>query len=755
MSQATITPTDLVSCDQEPIHAPGSIQPHGVLMVLEPDTLKVLQVSENLQEFLGLDVEALLKRSLAGGLGQYGELLEVDLQRSQLSTAPVYLRTISAAGTNQTYSAYNVLAHKNSDGLVIIEFEGSAADPGAGLFRDFYPLVTGFVRELQTVRDRQALTDLAAREVRRITGFDRVLIYAFDSEWNGEVIAEDRNDYLPSYLEHRFPAADIPSQARELYRLNRVRLIPTGEYQPVPIFPSETSGRDQPLDLSFAVLRSVSPVHLEYMRNMETASSMSVAILRGGQLWGLISCHHHAPKPIAYDVRIACDFLAQVLSVQLEAREHNEEYAERIRLKDIEGHLLARMTRTDNFVHGLVEGASDLLTFGGANGVAVLFDGDSRALGATPPEAEIRKLVDWLGEQGDQEITYTDRLSSIFPDAKSYEDVASGLLAVRISKLYRSYIMWFRPEVVQTIKWGGPPQQKLETIGPNGVRLHPRKSFETWCEIVRGRSLPWTKAHLDAAVDLRNSVVGIVLRKAEELAELTGELERSNRELEAFSYSVSHDLRAPFRHIVGFGELLREQESQNLSDTGQRYVRTIIESAQYAGALVDSLLNFSRIGRTSMSIVPVDMNELVQEVIRELKAEQDHNVVWKVSPLAGSQGDPVMLRLVWRNLLGNAIKYSRRRDPSIIEVGADDGIKGETVYWVRDNGVGFDMQYVNKLFGVFQRLHRMEDFEGTGIGLANVRRIISRHRGKTWAEGAVNHGATFYFTLPPAGENEA
>lgn len=754
---STVQASDLTTCDQEPIHAPGSIQPHGVLLVLDSASGSILQASTNLKSCFGVDAESVLKGTLRDVLGHVlSETLNADLERSDLTSTPVYLRTIRSAYEQSPFSGYNSLAHKNKDGLTILEFEGSLVRNDTELFRDFYPLVTAFVSELQGVRSVASLADLAAREVRRITGYDRVLIYAFDPDWNGEVIAESRNEKLPSYMEHRFPAADIPSQARELYRLNRMRLIVSSDYEPVPILASRTQNIDQLLDLSFSVLRSVSPIHLEYMRNMETASSMSVSIIRDGKLWGLISCHHHTPRHVSYDIRVACDFLAQVLSVQLDAQQHNEEFAERIRLKSIESRLLAYMAREENFVDGLMRAPDDLLTFGSAHGAAVLHDGDCRFVGMTPSEIDVRQLVDWLADRGDQEITHTDRLASIFPPAADYEAVASGLLAVRISKLYRSYLLWFRPEVIQTIKWGGQPPEKPPLGSFDGIRLHPRKSFETWCETVRGRSLPWSKSQVEAAAELRNSVVGIVLRKAEELAEITGELERSNRELEAFSYSVSHDLRAPFRHIVGFAELLREQEAPRLSETGQRYTRTIIESAQYAGTLVDSLLNFSRIGRTAMNFVSINMNELLQEVVAELKAEQpERNITWKISRLGAVHADPVMMRLVWRNLLSNAIKYSRQRDPAVIEIGSEIGPTGETRFWIRDNGVGFDMKYANKLFGVFQRLHRMEDFEGTGIGLANVRRIVSRHRGKTWAEGAIDRGSTFYFTLPPPGENEA
>jgi signal transduction histidine kinase len=233
--------------------------------------------------------------------------------------------------------------------------------------------------------------------------------------------------------------------------------------------------------------------------------------------------------------------------------------------------------------------------------------------------------------------------------------------------------------------------------------------------------------------------------------ERTAQLQEALQELESFSYSVSHDLRAPLRHITGFAQLLERKAGAKLDDTSRGYLRTIISAAQQGGTLVDDLLSFSRMGRAELRQSRVELQELVDEVRRELQVDtQDRTIEWRIGPLHAVQADPALLRQVIRNLLGNAMKYTRPKPQALIEVGSRISA-GDVEVWVRDNGVGFEMQYVDKLFGVFQRLHTAEEFEGTGIGLANVRRIISRHGGRTWAEGAVGQGATFHFTLPRAG----
>jgi len=239
-----------------------------------------------------------------------------------------------------------------------------------------------------------------------------------------------------------------------------------------------------------------------------------------------------------------------------------------------------------------------------------------------------------------------------------------------------------------------------------------------------------------------------MFRSMQEVQAANQQLRAANGELEAFSYSVSHDLRAPLRHIDGFADLLGNHANAVLDDKGRRYLKTISDSAKRMGALIDDLLVFSRIGRAEMRRTNVDLNALADEVIEELRVETDgRNVVWKRQDLPLVEGDPALLRQVWVNLFSNAVKYTRPRDPAVIEIGCMQA-SGENTIFVRDNGVGFEMAYVGKLFGVFQRLHRGDEFEGTGIGLANVRRIISRHGGRTWAEGKPGEGATFYFSLP-------
>lgn len=735
MSSALNTELPLDTCAQEPIRIPGHIQPHGAMLVCDGTDLTILQASVNAADLLGF-AGAVINRSLHEICGRdFADHVQAWLNAQDVPL----LRTAAVNGR-----MLQILGHRTRQG-VILEFEQAPQSEGETL-EALYPRIGHFMEELQDLPGVEETCAAAAREFRRISRFNRVLVYRFDAEWNGEVLAEDGDGVLPSYRGLRFPASDIPAQARDLYRTNRLRLIPDANYEPVPLQPASNPIDDRPLDLSFAALRSVSPVHLQYMRNMGTLASMSISILVDGRLWGLVSCHNAAPRRVNAQVRSACDLLGIVLSHQIGARERSAYAARRITLKQLEARLLVHLTEAETMAAAFVTHASLWREFADAAGVALLTDTGTTCVGETPPPARIHRLAECIEQRGAEDCFVTSSLAQLWPEFADIVDTASGVLAISISQLHRSYIFWFRPEVVRTVHWAGDPHKAVPSMSEP---LRPRHSFASWAEQLRQRAEPWSLAHIDAATEFRTAMINIVLRRAEERAALTSQLQRSNRELESFSYSISHDLRAPFRHIVGYTQLLRDRE-ETLSEKGLHYLESINEAAATAGQLVDDLLSFSHLGRTSLEQTDVDMNKLVQEVLRTVEPDiRDRDIVWHVSALPPSWGDAALLRQALVNLIENAIKYSRPRSPAIIHISGSCS-ESECVYEVRDNGVGFDMAYVHKLFGVFQRLHRMEDFEGTGIGLALTKRIVERHGGWIRAEGQVDGGATFRFGIPRA-----
>lgn len=729
------------ACAKEPIHIPGSIQPHGFMLVFDEGRGCVVQASENVQDWLGLPASELIGLPFER-LFEHAAVLQGRLQGLALEDPnPFHLGDVRFAIGQERSLPVAMMVHRH-DQVLIAEFE--PASDAISAYGNFYPLVRSFVARLQDADNVDELCRHAVQEMKRITGFGRVKAYRFDAEGNGLVLAEEADEGYPRYLGLCFPASDIPPQARALYRANRIRVIEDVHYTPSPLYPAQNPLTGRPLDLSFAALRSVSPVHLQYMRNMGTLASMSVSIVVRGELWGLISCHDLHPRGVGFQTRTACEMLGSVLSLQIESREAHDRTEHLLSLRQHIVQMLSAMADRDSISGGLLAQPETFLGFAKASGAAIISAARCDLVGETPPQAQVTALVHWLSQRPGINVFHSDNVGRDIDELPELARHAAGVLAVAISQIHSHYLVWFKPEQARTVEWAGRPEKSVDPSGG----LSPRHSFERWQQTVRGYSSPWDPLEIEGVWELRTAVLGIVLRKAEEMAVLASELKKSNKELEAFSYSVSHDLRAPLRHIAGYAELLGEFEGSRLSERGLRFLDHIGESARFAGTLVDNLLSFSQMGRAALRFSDVDLQALVDAILKEMEPDLvGRNIQWHIAGLPTLIADAAFLHLAMRNLLANAVKYSRDRDPAVIEVSArTEG--DEVVVTVSDNGVGFDMAYAGKLFGVFQRLHRMEEFEGTGIGLASVRRIIERHDGRVWAEGRVGEGARFHFALP-------
>jgi light-regulated signal transduction histidine kinase (bacteriophytochrome) len=741
----TAVQADVTSCASEPIHIPGGIQPHGLLLVINSADMRVVQASENaIDRFaLGRDFgnATAMTSSVAAVVGpdiaeRLHALQNADIER------PILIGSFELGD-----EWFDAILHR-SNAMLLLELErvDSAASSKEESLSALQSIVNNFAKQLLPLQDIPSLCQFAAEEMHRIAKFGRTLVYCFDSDGHGEVMGEVVNPGYDSYLGHRFPASDIPAQARSLYRVNHIRIIPDASYTPSRLAPPVNPVDERPTDLTFATLRAVSPIHLEYMRNMGTAASMSVSIVVRNQLWGLISCHDRSPRHLPFGVRTACEHLGQLLSLQVEAKETNVEAEHGLELRRTLVSLVAAMAESGGALESLLDCPDDLLRFAAATGAAVVADGRVRSIGETPPDDVILQLAEYLSTLR-QELWSSERLQRDWPASSEWPANIGGALAISVSQLHRNFVIWFRPELVQTIKWAGDPSKPMDEHGQS-ARLHPRKSFATWREQLRGQSARWRDSELRAASEFRHALLNLVLRRAEEVASLAGELGRINSELEAFSYSVSHDLRAPLRHITGYADLIGEYEANAMSERGHRFLGNIKDSARFAGQLVDALLAFSQMGRSTLRPTDLNMKALVEGIIRNLRLQKiATDAEWKVGDLPIVRADPVFMQVALENLIGNALKYSATRAPARIEISGES--TGDShIIRVTDNGVGFDMKYVDKLFGVFQRLHRADEFEGTGIGLASVRRAVERHGGTVHASGKIDHGATFTIVLP-------
>ncbi|WP_126628139.1 ATP-binding protein [Dictyobacter alpinus] len=748
---------DLTNCEREPIHIPGSIQPHGVLFVLNIPSLQITQVSNNTQDLLGIAPERLLQQDLAAFLPaeQITELRDA-LQLAEVEAAnPLLITPQIGHGEEQAFDGviHRVVGHEQE--LLLLELE-VAPDKHKLHVPNFYQIMRTSTTVLQGASSLFDLCQFSAEAVRKLTGFDRIMIYRFHEDWHGEVIAEARNEDMEPYLGLHYPASDIPSQARELYRHNWLRLIADVAYQPAAIIPTDSPLTQHPLNLSSAVLRSVSPMHIQYLKNMGVAASMSISILKDNQLWGLISCHHNQPKFVPYTIRAACEFLGQLLSLQIVAREDVDDYAYEMKIKDRQAQVLAAMRGEHGHYQQLLERPQQLLQLVGAQGAAFFFDDSYTAVGKAPDATDGRRIVAWLQSNIHADIFVTDSLSRHWPEAEQLKERASGLLAISIPSLQSSYVLWFRPEVIHEVTWGGDPHKPVQTQEGSPV-LHPRTSFASWSETVNLQSQPWKAVEVDAARAIRSAIIDRVLQdlveqRARDLQEMNKFLADSNEELDAFAYIVSHDLKEPLRGITNYVHILKEDYAEYLDAEGVGRLNTLLHLTQRLDILIDSLLHYSRVGRVNLAFAQTDLNAVLENALAMVQNRiQEKQMIIRIPrPLPTVWCDRARIGEIFTNLISNALKYNDKPD-KWIEIGYQQSAadpQAPLVFYVRDNGIGIRDRYFDLIFQIFKRLHGRDKFDGgAGAGLTIVKRIVERHGGKIWLESTYGEGTTFYFTL--------
>ena len=744
---------NLTNCDREPIHTINHIKPDGALLVFNPDDLTIVQASENTSTLFGRAALDLIGQSAEGifAPAQLEELRKNTLE-GNLDSGPLYLFTSPIDGQGLFY----VVAHIYR-GLLLVEIEPTLSDDVAS---NYYRLIHKTLARFEEAATVKAFAQIVCEEVRRINGFDRVMVYKFLKDDSGEVIAESiapeiREQWEP-LLGLRYPASDIPKQARALFILNPLRLIPDAGYVPCPLVPAVSTLTGKPCDMSYAFLRGVSPMHVEYMRNMGVSASMSLAILKNGALWGLIACHHHAPHRVPYDVRTACEFLARVVSLQVTGKEINEQGEYRRQIEETNQSLLQNIARKHTLISALLDCNPNVTTLIECGGCAVLLGGECYLSGNTPDESQVRALAEWLttnhNDSHAEKIYATETLAAVYENARAFQVTACGLLALRIAYGGGGYLLWFRPEVIQTVQWAGDPVKQRQPGSEN--QITPRNSFALWQETVRNTASEWQPIEIEAVRRLHVSVIEAMARFAEELAQANERLFKSNEELDSFAYIASHDLKEPLRGIHNFSNFLKEDYGDLLPEEGQGHLKTVLKLSRRMEALIDSLLHYSRAGRLEVTSTKCDLNMVLNEVLETsyLRIRETGAEVRIPRPLPSAFCDRTQIAEVFHNLIQNALKYNDRPE-KWLEIGFLDSspktVNDSITFYVKDNGIGIEADQREVVFHIFRRLHGRDEYGGGyGAGLTIAHKIVGRHEGRMWVESVVGEGSTFYFTLP-------
>lgn len=498
----TTETVNLDNCDREPIHIPGRIQSFGYLIAATAGW-SVNHVSRNIGEIIQADPEAMVGQRLSDHIR--GDTLHDIRGRVQILAGRDSVERIFGAPLTDSGALFDIAVHL-SGRSVVVEIEPHAKHDGP----DHVSYVRPMIERISRAESVEQLCAIAARQLKILTGFDRVMAYRFAPDGSGEVVAEAREPELESFLGLHYPATDIPRQARDLYRRNLLRIISDVNDAGIEVIPA-TGPEGDPLDMSMGTTRAVSPIHLEYLRNMGVGASMSVSILKRGELWGLFACHHYAPRILSYELRSAAELFGQLFAFVLDQKESDVERRDARRAQALHDQLMVRLAEgssVPNHFGTIADAIGSVIRFDGA---LCWIDGEFRSVGSALTREQFEPLQRFLNTASAGQVFTTDCLSKVFPPAADYTDRAAGILVLPVSRLPRDYIVLIRQEMVRSVTWAGEPSKAME-VGPNGPRLTPRKSFEAWQEVVKGHGSPWTDAEVRAADALRVTMLEVVLR---------------------------------------------------------------------------------------------------------------------------------------------------------------------------------------------------------------------------------------------------
>jgi two-component system, chemotaxis family, sensor kinase Cph1 len=743
------TEIDLTNCDREPIHIPGQIQAHGAILVAERASRRIVQVSGNLHELCGVQLEDALSGTLDLILSA-SALAEVQrIERDATGTRFVAAAALSNGRT------FDMEVHVHAE-LLVIELEMESGDVPLAAFFD---VASQAVASLSGEGTSRAYCARLAEVVRRVAGYHRVMVYRFAEDWSGHVWAESMADDqgLAPFLDLHYPASDIPAQARALFLQNRVRMLVDATYTHVPLVPLLNPVTGGPLDLSQVGLRGASVMYTEYLSNMGVRASLTLALTDHDRLWGLIACHHYgAARHVPHGVRVVCELLARVASLQISEKMQVDEARYRQRVDEVHAELIEASLASDDFGAQLAAQMSTVRALFDADGVAISHRGQVVCDGTVPAEQPLRLLLEFLAARVCGQVLATDHLASIYPRAASTEEFPAGVLALPLPGPHGDLVAWFRPEQVTTVRWAGDPSKPV-ALGPLGDRLTPRKSFALWLQTVRNTSLPWTPVERSAAERLRRSFQDVLVRRNAELARLNDALVRSNEELEAFAYAASHDLKEPLRGIYNHTDFLLQEAGGRLLDADKRRLDAIKRLIARTRGLIDALLEYSRVTRDGAPPTPVPLAEAAAAAVDILLEEvQRHDAQVLIGAMPTVAAARPAVEQVFRNLISNALKYTDRARPRV-EVGAiyageptfPAAARGEPfAVFVRDDGIGIADRHVTSVFQMFRRLHTQDRYGGgSGSGLAIVKKQIEWLGGKVWIESRLGLGTTVWFTL--------
>ena len=652
---------DITNCDREPIHVLGTIQPFGFLIAVSADWL-VSRASANVEDYIGVPHHDLLGRPLKDFL--LPETVHAIRNRMMLLRDPDSVERLFSVRLRQDGPAFDVAIHFSGASVVI------EAEPASGGETEAGTMVRSMISRLQKTETMAAFLREGARHVRALTGFDRVMVYRFDRAGSGEVAAEALRAGVDSFLGLNYPASDIPAQARALYLRNAFRIITDVKAKPVPILPGlDPAGAA--LDQSLCILRAVSPIHIEYLRNMGVEASLSISIIVQGKLWGLFACHHYRARLPSFAQRSAAELFGQMFSLMLESRERAEAAEYETRARMVADRLMATVAQNSDLLtdaQWLGEIIFDTIQ---ADGVGVSIDSAVSLSGLTPDETQFARIVQTLNRTASGQVFTTDQISVIVPGAEDYANRAAGLLAIPLSRSPRDYVVLFRSERLRSVRWGGNPEKKDIEYGPNGPRLTPRKSFEEWSDLVRGKALPFTAAELRMGETLRTALLEVVLRLSESAGQ---ERRRAHEQQELLIAELNHRVRNILSLIRG---LISQTRHSSLS--AEAFTQTLDDRVQALARAHDQI--------TADSWGPAPLIDLIATEAGAYLGDRRDRIRANGPNVLLEPGAFTVLALVIHELMTNAAKYGALADSGTVAIDWKTDADGNLlICWTESGG---------------------------------------------------------------------
>lgn len=736
---------DSSECDRELIHLPEAIQPHGALIVIDPKSLMVQVVSRNFESLCGAPWSQALDQPATRLFTR--EFLEAVLD----DTAEAGRRSCGATRILDG-GWMEFVAHRNGEDLILELQEKRLALPQASFqLNEEQSFLDQFYGSLIAFPSRAHLAQEAVRRLRRFTGFDRVLIYQFDGGGDGRVIAEDKEtDWDQSLVGLHFPASDVPKQARALFLRNRVRHAPDNAYVAVDLLRAPGSGREAPTDLTFATLRSVSPLHRDYQRNMGVVASFSASIVVEGNLWGLVIGHHRSPRRLGWDQVAAIERAAELLGPQLAQAETQETINARRAHETMHRAFIDQLASAEDLLESFERGAIGLTElYDGATGAVALIGGQMVRVGATPPPQKIQHLALWLQETLREDVWATDCLSGYLPEFLEEKAVASGALVCFLTPNHLDLVIWFQPEAMETVVWAGDPSRKPEADAASPSR----KWFERWIELKSAHSTPWADWKLELASRLSHAITSVLSAQFVKLKTLNEKLELASGVKDRFLAQMSHELRTPLNAVIGFSELIAADFAGPTTQKQQEYLGDVLSASKHLLSLINDILEISRLEAGKHVIEPIllDASDVARRALEMLSPQANQKgVSLRPAPRAAIwiTTDERALTQVLVNLLSNAIKFTKAGG----EVGAAIVETATAVkISVSDNGIGMDAATLGKIGApFFQAQHAYRTAEGTGLGLSIVKALVKANGGDIQFTSEPGVGTTVTVTLPKA-----